>query len=80
MSNERIIVGKGGMLTYKYDASLVGMSFAFHLFSEVGEIYKSRMEAARARLLANHPLCEIRTLELDAKPWYADHLVRKDAP
>ena len=62
-------------LHYAYNAA-PGMGFLFHLLSEVGEPWKEAAKR-RAHMLALKRGCVIKTVELDAKPWYVDVLVKE---
>lgn len=61
-----ILVAPDGLLTYFYTISMDGTAFGFHLFCEVGEPYKDRLDLVRREL-------PIVTMELPRAPWLAEY-------
>jgi hypothetical protein len=64
-------------LTYSYTVdSASGLGFKFHLLSEVGAPWQARAEQM-ANALAKYQGRVINQVELNAKPWYVDALVKE---
>lgn len=64
------------ILNYVYNAT-PEIGFHFHLLSEVGEPWQAQAKAKLAGLVRANPNYELKTIELDYKPWYVDALVKK---
>lgn len=72
--NERMVVGKGGVITYKYDIDgMPDIGFEFTLLSEVGESYQRRFR----ELMAERRWTVERGRDIDTTPWCADILMRR---
>jgi hypothetical protein len=68
----KITVGKGGILTYRYNVSS-DFGFAFHMLCEVGEPWQPEFKAMIAKTGM-----KIETRELDHPPWMADFLINQE--
>lgn len=63
------------VLHYAYDVA-PDLGFLFYRLSEVGEPWKD-VAQRRAHMLAFKQGCVVKTVELDAWPWFADVIVKE---